>query len=163
MGRRNIYIRDEDEGVWDKASALAGEDSMSQIIIRGLKNYVSSREGHPMELLKVDLLDENDHKSTKKFSGRWLIEEFESHDTDAGVFHPGSSRMTDIDCDRAEWWVAETAKGQIAVWVTQDGGGDEFVVFKDLDDAEVHGGIPGDVCSAASTALGIERAELLDI
>ena len=162
MGRRNIYIRDEDEGVWDKASSLAGEESMSQIIIRGLKNYVSSREGHPMEFLKVDLLDENEQKSTKKFSGRWLIKEFESNDTDAGVLHPGSSRMTDIDCDGAEWSVAETAKGQIAVWVTQDVGGGGFWVFKDLDDAEVHG-IPGDVCSAASTALGIERAELLDI
>lgn len=162
MGRRNIYIRDEDEGVWDKASALAGEDSMSQIIIRGLKNYVSSREGHPMELLKVDLLDESDHKSTKKFSGRWLIREFESHDGDAVVLHAASARWVDIDCDGAQWWVAETAKGQIAVWVIPELSSSWFLVYKDLDEAEGHG-IPGDVCSAASTALGIERAELLDI
>ena len=58
MGRRNIYIRDEDESIWDKASELAGEDSMSQIVVRGLKAYVNGREGEPMAWLTVEVTDE---------------------------------------------------------------------------------------------------------
>jgi hypothetical protein len=164
MGRRNIYIRDEDEGVWDQASELAGkEESMSQIIVRGLKNYISSRKGQPMELLTVHLTDREDQESTKKFSGRWLIQRFTSTAGEIYVTIPTSAQGFDINCDYMEWYVAETAKGQLAVWADpQRFGVSGFWVYTDLDQAEGHG-IPGDVCSAAATALGIERAELLDI
>jgi hypothetical protein len=162
MGRRNIYIRDEDESVWDKAGELAGEDSMSQIVVRGLKAYVNGREGEPMEWLTVEVTDEMDQTSTKKFTGRWLISAFESMAGDAWVRHPGSDRTSNFDCDDTRWWVAETARGQIAVWAKPEAGARGFYVFKDLDEAEDHA-IPGDVVSAASNALGITRAEVLDI
>jgi hypothetical protein len=162
MGRRNIYIREDDEGVWDRASALAGEESMSQIIVRGLKSYVSGRDGDPIEWLTVELVDELGQRSTKKFQGRWLIRQFTSTVADAFVTHPDSGRTTIHDCDSTPWWVAETAKGQIAVWADPVGGDGGFYVFKDLNQAEAHG-IPGDLISAASNKLGINRAELLDI
>jgi hypothetical protein len=162
VGRRNIYIREEDEGVWDKASALAGEDSMSQIIIRGLRAYVSGREGDTIEWLTVSLEDEFGQRSTKKFQGRWLIKDFHSAGVDAFVAHPETSHVTTHDCDVTPWWVAETGKGQIAVWADPAGGDGGFYVFKDLDEAEEHG-VPGDIISAAANKLGISRAEVLDI
>jgi hypothetical protein len=162
MGRRKIYIREEDVGVWDKASALAGEDSMSQIIIRGLKAYVSGREGDPIEWLTIALQDDRGQGSTKKFQGRWLIKDFHSSVADAFVADPETSHVTTHDCDVTPWWVAETGKGHIAIWADPAGGDGGFYVFEDLDQAEEHG-VPGDVISAAANKLGINRAEVLDI
>jgi hypothetical protein len=162
VGRRNIYIRDEDEAIWDKAGELAGEDSMSQIVVRGLRAYVSGREGEPMQWLTVEVTDEMGQTSTKKFSGRWLITDFESAAGDAWIHHPEGNRTRNFDCDDTPWWVAETAKGRIAIWANPAIGTRDFYVFKDLDDAE-RLGVPGDVISAASNALGIQRAEVLDI
>ncbi|HEY6470607.1 MAG TPA: hypothetical protein VI434_12670 [Candidatus Dormibacteraeota bacterium] len=163
MGRRNIYIRDEDEGVWETAAALAGkEQSMSQIIVRGLKDYISTREGEALEMLLVEVEDEHGQKSAKKFSGRWLISNFSSTGGDVWVSHAGAARTVNHDCDETPWWVAETARGQIAVWANPPAGAGGFYVYRDLDEAEENG-IPGDVVSAASRALGIQRAELLDI
>jgi hypothetical protein len=163
VGRRNIYIRDEDEGVWDRASALAGkEESMSQIIVRGLRAYISDRDGEPIEMLVVELEDELGQQSSKKFPGRWLIRDYKSAAGDAWVSHPGTARTFAHDCDATSWWVAETAKRQIAAWANSGAGERAFYVYRDLDQAEENG-IPGDVISAAARALGIERAELLDI
>jgi hypothetical protein len=162
MGRRNIYIRDEDEATWDRAGALAGEDSMSQIIVRGLKAYVSGREGDPIEWLTISLQDELGQTSTKKFQGRWLIRDFTSSTGDAYVSDPETERTTTHNCDVTPWWVAETARGQIAIWADPAGGDGGFYVFKDLDEAEEHG-VPGDIISAAANKLGINRAEVLDI
>lgn len=163
MGRRNIYLRDDDEGVWEMAAALAGkEKSMSQIIIRGLRDYISSREGEALEMLVVEVEDEHGQRSSKKFSGRWLLTDFASTAGDVWVSHAGTARTIHHDCDATPWWVAETAKGQIAVWANPPSGSGGFYVYPDFDDAEENG-IPGDVVSAAARALGIQRAELLDI
>ena len=163
MGRRNIYLRDDDEALWETAAALAGKErSMSQIIVRGLRDYISSREGEALEMLLVEIEDEHGQQSSKKFRGRWLITDFASTAGDVWVSHAGIARTIHHDCDDTRWWVAETAKGQIAVWANPPSGSGGFYVYRDLDEAEGNG-IPGDVVSAAAGALGIQRAELLDI
>ena len=161
MGRRNIYVREEDEVIWDKASALAGDESMSQIIARALEAYVRSREGAPLAWLTVEVEDPGGHTSTKKFSGRWLIIDFKS-DHEADVQHPLTGEFTSHGQSHTHWSVAETAKGQIVFWATPDNDDRKLYVYKDLDQAEGHG-IPADVVSAAAAKLGLERAELLDI
>ena len=100
---------------------------------------------------------------TKKFSGRWLVQDIES-EHDADVQHPlKSSEITDHFREITRWSVAETAKGRIAVLATGLGAGESgFWHFDDLDEA-AEKGIPSDVLSKAAGALGIERAELLDI
>lgn len=163
MGRRNIYIRDEDEEVWELAAALAGkEKSMSQIIVRGLRDYITSREGDALEMLLVEVDDAHGQRSSKKFSGRWLVTDFVSSAGNVSVRHPGTALTANHDCDVTPWWVAETAKGQIAVWANPPSGSGGFYVYRDLDEAEKNG-IPGEVVSAAADALGLQRAELLDI
>jgi hypothetical protein len=135
---------------------------MSQIIVRGLRDYISSREGEALKMLLVEIEDEHGQQSSKKFRGRWLITDFASTAGDVWVSHAGIARTIHHDCDDTPWWVAETAKGQIAVWANPPSGSGGFYVYRDLDEAEGNG-IPGDVVSAAAGALGIQRAELLDI
>ncbi len=165
MGRHNIYIRDEDEGVWEKVGSLAGDESMSQIIVGALKNYVRTRQGIPHEWLSFFMYDDDDNESEKKFSGRWLVERCKS-DHDAAVQHPRRyTDWTDHSAEDTLWHVSETAKGQILVWALEDSfrlRDTRYWVFKDLDDAERHG-VPADVISKAAHALGLQRAEVLDV
>jgi hypothetical protein len=165
VGRHNIYIRDEDEPVWEQVGTLAGDDSMSQIIVRALKNYIRTRQGLAHEWLTFFILDEEGHESQKKFSGRWLVDSRTS-EHDAVVQHPRRpTETTDEPADLTRWSVAETAKGQVLVWAQDDGFSfrrTTYWVFKDLDDAEEHG-VPADVLSKAASALGLDRAEVLDV
>jgi hypothetical protein len=164
MGRHNIYIRDEDEAVWEKVGSLAGDESISQIIVGALKNYVRTRQGIAHEWLTFFVEDEGLHEIEKKFSGRWLVKGIKS-DHDADVEHPRRySDMTDHDAQHTDWHVAETAKGQILVWALDwlRSQNTAYWVFKDFDDAERHG-VPADVISKAAAALGLERAEVLDV
>jgi hypothetical protein len=164
MGRHNIYIRDEDEPVWEKVGTLAGDESMSQIIVGALKNYVRTRQGVAHEWLTFFVNDEEGNESEKKFSGRWLVDSRKS-DHDAAVEHPRRYKdVTDHLAQHTLWHVAETAKGQILVWALDDlfARDTAYWVYKDLDDAETHG-VPADVISKAAHALGLERAEVLDV
>ena len=147
---------------WGTAGALASEGAVSQMVVLGRRADVGGREGEPLQWLTVEVTDDVCQTSTKQLSGRWLITEFESTAGDAWIHHPESNRTSNFDCDDTPWWVAETAKGRIAVWANPAIGSCGFYVFEDLDDAEQRG-IPGDVISAASNALGIQRAEVLDI
>jgi hypothetical protein len=157
MGRRNVYIRDEDEDVWERAEKLAGEAPMSRVITEALRAYVSGREGSPMQRLTLETLNGGE-ALTKAFIGRWLIDPTEAYRSE----HEGDADLGTQVHAGTTFAVAETAKGNIVVYVDAESGLPEFDVYSDFDQAEERG-VPGDVLTLAAKRAGIERAELLDI
>jgi hypothetical protein len=157
MGRRNVYIRDEDEHVWERAEKLAGDAPMSRVITEALRAYVSGREGTPMQRLTVDTVN-GGVELTKAFIGRWLIDPDEGYRSE----HEGDASLETQVRAGTTFAVAETAKGNVVVYVDAAGGQPEFDVYEDFDQAEERG-VPGDVVTLAAKRAGIERAELLDI
>jgi len=160
MARRNVYIRDEDEPVWESAEKLAGEAPMSRVITEALRAYVRSREGNPMERQVVSFENrETGEFLSKAFVGRWLIEPDEEYRSeheadDLGRGNQGMGGTT--------FAVGETAKGNIVVWTDARRDRPRFTIHDSFDDAESDG-VPADVVALASTRAGIERAEMLDI
>jgi hypothetical protein len=159
MARRNVYIRNEDEDVWERAEKLAGEASMSRVITEALRTYVGSREGNPMQRLVVTYEDRDGGTHNKAFVGRWLIAPAQEYRSQHEADELGSGTQV---MGGTTFAVAETAKGNIVVWVDAVRNNPSYSVFESFDDAEA-GGVPGDVIAAAASAAGIERAEFLDI
>jgi alkanesulfonate monooxygenase SsuD/methylene tetrahydromethanopterin reductase-like flavin-dependent oxidoreductase (luciferase family) len=157
MARRNVYIRDEDEDVWERAEKLAGGAPMSRVITETLRAYVSSREGNPMQRLTIGTMN-GGQEITKAFIGRWLIAPDEAYRSE----HEGDASIETQVRAGTTFAVADTAKGHILVYVDAYTGRAEFDVYDDFDQAEERG-IPGDVLTLAAKRAGIERAELLDI
>jgi hypothetical protein len=157
MGRRNVYVRDEDEAVWERAEKLAGEAPMSRVITEALRAYVSGREGTPMQRLTFDTVNA-DERLTKAFIGRWLINPTETYRSE----HEGDATLETQVRAGSTFAVAETAKGNIVVYVDAASAQPEFDVYEDFDQAEERG-VPGDVLTLAAKRAGIERAELLEI
>jgi hypothetical protein len=157
VGRRSIYVRGEDEAVWDRAEKFAGEASTSSTITQSLRAYVRSREGHPMERLtfQVEIVGE---MMTKAFVGRWLIDPGQGQRSE----HEADDLMSGTQvASPTTFAVAETAKGKILI-LTDFGRGQSFEVFDDFDQAE-EAGVPADVLALAAERAGIVGAELLDL
>jgi hypothetical protein len=157
VGRRNVYVRDEDEAVWERAEQLAGEAPMSRVITDALRAYVSGREGAPMQRLTVETMNGGE-QLTKAFIGRWLIDPSEGYRSE----HEGDATLDTQVRAGTTFAVAETAKGNIVVYVDATNEWPEYDVYEDFDHAEERG-VPGDVLTLAAKRAGIERAELLDI
>jgi hypothetical protein len=157
VGRRNVYVRDEDEVVWERAERLAGEAPISRVITDALRAYVSGREGAPMQRLIVETMNGGE-QLTKAFIGRWLIDPSEAYRSE----HEGDAALETQVRAGTTFAVAETAKGNIVVYVDATSGRPEYDVYEDFDQAEERG-VPGDVLTLAAKRSGIERAELLDI
>jgi hypothetical protein len=157
MARRNVYIRDEDEDVWERAEKLAGDAPLSRVITEALRVYVSSREGNPMQRLTIGTVNGGE-AIAKAFIGRWLIEPDEAYRSE----HEGDASIETQVRAGTTFAVAETAKGNIVVYVDAGRSRAEFETYGDFDQAEERG-VPGDVLTLAARRAGIERAELLDI
>ena len=157
MARRNVYIRDEDEEVWERAEKLGGGAPMSRVISEALRAYAGSREGNPMQRLTIATMHGGE-EITKAFIGRWLIAPHEAYRSE----HESDVTLETQVRAGTTFAVAETGKGRIVVYVDADTDRAEFDVYDDFDQAEEQG-IPGDVLTLAAKRAGIERAELLDI
>jgi hypothetical protein len=157
MARRNVYVRDEDLEVWERAERLAGDAPLSRLITEALTAYLANRQGKPMQRLTMATMN-LDEVISKAFVGRWLIDPDEAYRSE----HEADARLETQVRAGTTFAVAETAKGKVVVYV--DGGTNEaeFDVYADFDAAEERG-IPGDVLALAARRAGIERAELLDI
>jgi hypothetical protein len=160
MARRNVYVRDEDEEVWERAEKLAGEAPMSRVITEALRAYVRSREGNPMERKVIAYEDPGTGEFlSKAFVGRWLIEPDEEYRSE----HEGDDLGSETQVmGGTTFAVGETAKGNIVIWVDARRSSPTYAVHDSFDDAE-SAGVPADVVALASTRAGFERAELLDI
>lgn len=157
MPRRNIYIRDEDQQLWEMAEKVGGEVGVSRLIREALRSYLRSREGNPIERLLIETWKGEKQLIPKSFMGRWLVKDQRSQ-------HEGETLGGRMILPGAEYSVAETAKGAFAVyWKYKDDPVQYhgFHVYASLEAAEKE--VPSDIVAAAASVLGIERAEFLDI
>lgn len=51
MATKQIYVRDEDEKVFDRAKELSGGEPYSKLVIDALKEYIANRETDQEEII----------------------------------------------------------------------------------------------------------------
>lgn len=44
LPRRTIYVRDEDQDIWERAAAITGEESLSSFVTEALRRLILTRE-----------------------------------------------------------------------------------------------------------------------
>jgi hypothetical protein len=155
---KTVYIRDEDEPIWERARELTGAKGMSSIIVQGLKRFIADREaketeGKGFDRILVKFNDPDSHfiPRVKAFHGRWVIPP-----TTPAVTHNEEGNI------RWSYSVAVTAKGAaVFYWVEEDeeGRAQHFRVFSSLEVAAAD----SDVNWAARKAievLGVPVEEL---
>ena len=148
--RKNIYVRDADLAVWERAEQLAGAEPVSALISRLLDNYVTQREAVEGRIV-VELQDRDGNVTRKAFRGRWLVEHFESGDPAVMI--------------GTQYFAAQGERGGLALW--QQGRNDDyadarsFSTYGSLSEAAGHG--PQDFLSAVASALDEEYAEEIDL
>lgn len=55
MPKRTVYVRDEDQAVWDQAEALAGQDSLSSFVAEALRRLIEVKETAARGFAEVEL------------------------------------------------------------------------------------------------------------
>ena len=154
MTRKNIYIREADLEIWERAKKMAGKN-ISAFVTTAVRRLVKEQEairGLHKRITIKEVFD--DGSSTKKsFFGRWLVERLESNDPDA---------------DKGwQWSVALTQRGKVAVFRflgknPKNCEKARFDYFENVSEA-VEAGIPGDILAAATEKLGDDPTIELDI
>jgi hypothetical protein len=151
---KTIYVRDEDEPIWDKARELAG-DKLSPVIMDGLKRYVIQKEAETKDFKRIEVrfedADDNYIPKAKAFYGTWIIPP------------DNPFEETEEDGTKRKFMVALTARGR-AVFCSWTGGvgmkhNARFVVFGALHEAAAdpwH----NDVARRAIETLGLQVEEL---
>ena len=149
---KTLYIRDEDQPVWERAEELARTRgvSPSQHVSQALKRteppVIDEKD---LEEIQVTIGERN---RLEAFAGRWLVEP----DRD-------KTRTGEEGYDAGAYWgVALTRRGSIAVYTAHcnEGWPAELEVFDSIDDAEL---LPEDIKGDASAALGQEHVVWRDI
>ncbi len=149
--RKNIYVRDDDLAVWERAEQLAGNESISALISRLLRNYVAQRETVEGRVV-VELQDRDENVTRKAFTGRSLVEHFESGGTAVTI--------------GTEYFAAQGERGGLALW--HQGRNDDyadarsFSTYSSLSEAADERW-PEDFLSAVASALDEEYAEEIDL
>jgi hypothetical protein len=162
---KTLYIRGEDEPLWDRTELAAKQtrQSVSQLVTASLRSYLPTihTPGDQMEDIRVRVGDRvqplhdvpstwADYSTTEAFNGRWLIP-------------PGDEAQSRYTLQTTQYChaVALTRRGRIAVYryhpkalrpATLD-------VFASVDEA----GLPADIEEKASAALGKESVIWRDI
>jgi len=140
--RKTLYVRDEDESIWERARELFG-DTLSPLIAQGLKSLILKKEaeeaitkGFERIELRYDDSENANLPTAKAFVGRW-------------VFSPKKPiRMTDDSSGALvgdAYSVAITAKGNVVVYSWSIDQADEFSydfrfhIHKTFEEAAHHG------------------------
>ena len=111
MPKKNIYIKDADLQLFDRAEQL-GEDSLSQVIAESVRRFVAIKEaeGSGMEEVSLEVgtlrgAGEDDDTRTVRFVGRLLADALRY----TGQTSDGRDRGTD-------YRIYQTQAGKILVW-----------------------------------------------
>lgn len=166
MPKKNIYIKDADVEIFEKAEQLGGE-SISVIIAEILRKFMEQKEaeaaGYQEYVLEVGTAYDDTKKV--KFIGRLLAD---------GTTYHGS---TSDGRDRGNTWeIYQTKAGKIIVyldnWSRWDGERDRmyYAVLDNLpgyDDTMFSNGgypytVPGNILEDAAAGLGREMVEYID-
>lgn len=153
---RTLYVREEDQPIWDKARELISETSLSTYLTEHLRTLVASREASARGFERIILsFRQNGIPKTKAFYGRWLIspdKPFETHDP-----HDGSPDF---------YAVALTPKDNVVVFnfyeQSDNGkyGWGRLLVFDSFHKANEMQGIPSGLVAEAMEVLGVQVEEL---
>ncbi len=140
MGQRTIYVKEEHEPLWERAKALAGTDSLSNIIAEGLRTFIQERE---RTLALESLVAEYWNAGvlvTKKLSG---IRLHGSPDFQ-GKFSSSS------------WQIVLTRRGHYVVWRKGSENDEGFWwVATSLDDEILRRNVPQEARAAAGQLLAV--------
>jgi hypothetical protein len=172
--RKQIYIREADIELFEKAERLEGEN-LSAVIAEAVRRYIEVKDAEDQGMkevtLTVGMLRSRGDDDTRKirFVGRKLA----SAETFHGQTSDGRDRGT-------EYEIYQTKAGKIVAWwkswTRWDGENDilDYDVFGELPgyDTEVWGKVhgdnlpperfPGDLLQDAAEALGKEMVEYID-
>jgi hypothetical protein len=149
--RRNLYVREADREVWEKAERLAGD--LSPLVSSLLRRWVEQREA-ARDRIVVEVEDRDGNVTRKAFRGRMLVSEFRCADPEgAGVVFSA----------------AQGAQGGLAAWSAKKGQGERagcfftYDSFEKMADDDWPESWPEDFLSAVSSALGEDYAEEIDL
>ncbi len=154
MPRRTLYVRDEDQAIWQKAEALADQDSVSALVTEALRRFILAKEQEtgmsPFERIELSVAAVNSDDAIigdrqVAFTGRELVNEW-------------------------PWQVYETAKHQL-LFYTIDSDYGFYEVYKNVaaaaearnprdEDAPMY---PSELLAAVAESLGQEWVEELDV
>jgi hypothetical protein len=144
--RKNIYVRDADLEVWNRAEQLAGEP-ISTLVTRLLSNYVHQRE-MPTERIIVAVNGHDGTIARKAFRGHMLVSNYSADD---------------LAVRGTRFYAAQGAAGGLALWYQHgDGYSGGFQTYGDLGDTTGKEW-PPDFLSAVSLALSEGYAEEIDL
>jgi EXLDI family protein len=114
MPNKTIYVSNEDQNLYDRAQALAG-DNLSSVIVRALKEFISRTESQKKGLKEIVVqVGTKGFQQEKRFNGREVIK------------WQGAG-------DNEDWYTArvfKTAKQQWAVELTKQ---PNFEIFRRRD------------------------------
>jgi hypothetical protein len=153
---KTIYLRDEDESVWDRARELAGAKGISPLIAQSLKRFIAEKEAEEVEArgferITVKYYDASDHgiPKVKAFRGKWII--------------PPTRPLSREEQDTTwSYSVAITAKGSAVVYWTEEdreGRAQFFSVYPSLESAAAESNVNW-AARRAIEILGVPVEEL---
>lgn len=157
--RKNIYVRDEDATLFEKAEAIGGE-SLSAVIAEALRRYVAAEEakaeGMQEIVIEVGTWHSEGADDTKrlKFTGRKIA--------GGRTFSTGDSRGTDYE-------LYLTGKGKILAWRENwsrwqgESTSASYEVYDNLEQTLAGGVVPGGLVQEAAEAMDVELVEYLDV
>jgi len=161
--RKNIYIKDEDAAMFDRAEILSG-DNFSAMLAESVRRFVEVEEAKGDSMTEVELETgvyysgpASDDVKTIKFVGRLIA--------DAEAYTGQTSERKDRGTD---YKLYLTKKGKYLLhakywtcWQGEDGQA-WYKVYDSLSQA-ASDDIPGSLIQEAGEALGMDTAEYLDV
>ncbi|OQA07953.1 MAG: hypothetical protein BWY65_01684 [Firmicutes bacterium ADurb.Bin373] len=162
--RKNIYIRDEDQELFDKAEALGG-DNFSAMIAEAVRRFVEVEEAKTAGMAEIELevgvyYSGTSADDTKKirFIGKKIA--------DAKALYGSTSSRDDRG---TEYTLYLTKKGKILLhredWSRWQGDDSEasYQVYDSLTEFSASANVPGELVQEAGRAMGGDTAEYLDV
>lgn len=100
MGNKTIYIRQEDEEIFERAENLIGKESLSRVITQALRRYI--KELDPNLVNTVDFMHEEELYQIKVFKANGYRVQVYKDDNPASIFRYGVD--ADVDFDFRQQW-----------------------------------------------------------
>lgn len=156
MPNKTLYIRDDDENIWQEAEALVKAkkiESLSKLATDSIRKEVERMK----ELAKIKegvsriVCEVTNEKGTRKvaFNGRWLVEDF--------GYQPQFGKKYVLS-------VALTEKESYFVFWDSDGEGkDDYKVYNYFEAFTDSEDIPEELIGMVANEVGEDYAEFLDI
>lgn len=169
MARKNIYVADADQPVFDRAQELAGEEPMSGIIVEALRRYVAQEEAKAQGWQEISIeVGISDQYRTQRFIGRELASQTlltgqTSDRRDRGIdFEAYATQKGQILIHATRWsrWEGERSTKAKRVFASLEALREDPMVWPD-DEWNID--IPGSLIDEIEAEMGEAVGEYLDI